>query len=422
MKFDNGYILIVDTDADRIAAAVRGCGDVLPVPAFVARDGDDAIRILQQCGPPVVMVTALALPGRDGLLVIESLRRLDANAAVIAWAADRDMREYAANQLAHSRAKVLSRPLSADVCRRCVEALTSGSDNVSETIAAPSAEKRERREEREGNDENWMDLAERTRQRLRVTGAAAYTKVRGETEYRWSVSWRPDTPMLNFPMILPSALEEVMGNGIARMWSDLSDDSSPSSVGAGHVAVRSLAIVPILREGEMAGALCVFDSEPDAVRDEGLETLSALAKRSPAREPGPALPVDRAEAGAMIKELALVGDDELEMSVIVFAITARRTSDLPAIGDIFASTVRGNDMVVRWTDAEVLVVLNGVEQAVAERVADRIRDAVQTKSANTIAVSGVVTDLRAADSFEDTVARTTKRLRKVAREGRPRIA
>src|SRR5262249_27965992 len=163
--------------------------------------------------------------------------------------------------------------------------------------------------------------------------------------------------------------------------------------------------------------------QPQALRDDGLETLTALARRTPARQPGPAAPVDREAAGAIIeKELARVSRDELQLSVIVFAITARKTSDLPAGGDIFASAVRGNDMVVRWTSAELLVVLTGIERGVAERVADRIRGAVETKTANTIAVSGVVTDLRETGSFEDTVARTAKHLRKVARDGRPRIA
>src|SRR5262249_36588512 len=123
MSVDGGYILIVDTDPDRIAAAVRGCGDALPVPTLVTRSGDDAIGSLQQFGAPVLLMTAVTLPGPDGLSVIESLRRIDSDAAVIAWTTDRDMREYAVSQLAHTRAKVLGRALSPAVCQRCVEAL-----------------------------------------------------------------------------------------------------------------------------------------------------------------------------------------------------------------------------------------------------------------------------------------------------------
>jgi CheY-like chemotaxis protein len=424
MSFGSGYILIVDTDADRIAAAVRGCGDALPVPTLVARSGDDAIRSLQQFGPPVLLMTALALPDPDGLTVIESLRRMDAEAPVIAWTTDREMREYAVSQLAYTRAKVLGRALSPTVCQRCVEALlpreetsTVLGDPIIESpvIENPVVENREA---------NWLELAERARLRLRVAGAAAYTKERGNAEYRWSVSWQPDTPMANFPVILPSALEEVIESGIPKIWTDLDDGSPSSSAGLpSHLSLRSLAIVPILRDGGMVGALCVFDSAPQALRDEDLEALGALAGRSPARLPGPALPIDRTDAHAIIKrELARVARDERHLSVIVFAITAHRTNDLPTVSDVFAAAVRGNDTVIRWTSAEVLVVLAGVERTVAEQVAERIRGAVETRTANMIAVSGAVTDLRAADSFEDTVSRAAKRLQKTLRDGRPRIA
>jgi CheY-like chemotaxis protein len=426
MKFDNGYILIVDTDADRIAAAVRGGGDALAVPTLIARSSDDALQILKQCGAPALLMTSLALPGRDGLSVIESLRRIDDTAAVIAWTPDREIREYAVSQLSHTRAKVLGRALSADVCRRCVEALLARKETSTTPTAADveAHEAHEAHEDRENREENWLDLAERARQQLQVAGAAAYTKVRDETEYRWSVSWKPDTPMPNFPIMLPSALEEVMASGAARVWTDLDNESRRSVPGApSHVELRSLAIVPILRDGEVAGALCVFDSEPNALRDDHLETLSALTRRSPARRPGPALPVERTAADAIIKrELARVSGDQLQLSVIVFAITARTAHDLSAVGDMFASVVRGNDTVVRWTSAEVLVVLVGVERHVAELVAERIRGAVETRTANSIALSGAVTDLRATDSFEDAVARTARRLHKTARDGRPRIA
>ena len=406
------YVLIVDTDADRIAAAVRGCGDALPMPTLVARNGDDAIRILQQFGPPAVLMAALTLPDRDGFAVIESLRRIDDNAAVIAWAGDRELREYAANWLAGTRAKVLGRALSPAVCQRCVQTLCGDDARLVPTVSSVDR-----------CEENWLDLAESARRRLRVAGAAAYTKVCGASEYRWSVSWRPDAPMPDFPMILPSALEEVMATGAARMWTDLVNDSMSGSSGAPSlVALRTVAVVPILRDGEIAGALCVFDSEPDALRHDDLETLSAIAARSPARHTGPASPMDRNGADAIIKrELARVNGDQ-PTSVILFAVTARRTNDLSTAGDVLASAVRGNDLVIRWTTSEVLVVLVGVCCDVAARVAERIRGAVERRAANRIAVSGDVTKLRATDSFEEVIAKAAERLQNTAQDGRPRIA
>jgi GAF domain-containing protein len=397
------YILIVDTDADRIDAAVRGCGEVLAVPTLIARHVDDAIQILLQFGPPAVLMSALALPDQNGLSLIESLRRIDDNVPMIVWAADRELREYAANRLAGSRAKVLSRAWSATVCRRCVDALLQrdATSKVPAVAVAPDVQ------------ENWLNLAERARQRLGVIGAAAYTKVCGAAEYRLSVSWMPEAPMLDFPVMLSSALEEVMASGIARIWTDLLDEPGRCASGAVmQVALRSLAIVPILREGQLAGALCIFHAEPHAFRHDTLETLSAIAGRPTTRHPGPALAIDRDAADDIIKaELARARGDQLPLAIILFAVTARE-SDLPAIGEILATAVRGNDLVIRWTSSEVLLILAGVNRGVARRVAERIRGLVQTRVASRVAVLDAVTELRTNDSVEDAVARAAERLQK----------
>jgi CheY-like chemotaxis protein len=405
------YVLIVDADADRVAAAIRGVGDALPAPALVARNGDDAMRILRQFGPPALLMTALALPGQDGLSVIESLRRIDDNAPVIAWAADRDLREYAASRLPRTRAKILGGTLSSSVLRRCVDGLLRG-DETSRTPIASNVE---------APAEHWMDLAERARQRLGVVGAAAYAKARDAADYRLAVSWMPDAPMPNFPVILLSALEEVMASGVARVWTDLVDESRPHSSGAASLAaVRSLAIVPILRERETAGALCVFDSKPHALRTDDLETLSAIAGRSASPHPVP-VPMIRHTTDAIVESAVGVSRDQLAASVLLFAIDARRAKDLQAVGDLLAGAVRGDDVVVRRTNSEVVVVLAGVDRGDARRVAERIRSVVETKAAKGIGLSGAVTELRTTDSFDEIVARAAERLQQDAQDGHPRI-
>jgi len=394
------YVLIVDTDPDRIAAAVRGC-EALPLTTVISRSGEDATRILQQLGAPALSIVTMTLPGRDGLGVIETLRRLDDDAPVIACAEDRALREYAVSRLAGSRAKVIGGALSTELCRRCVGALVRR-DQLPR--AAPVAHI-------EDDEENWFDLAERARQRLGVAGAVAYTRVRGATEYRVSASWRPDAPVLTFPPMLPSAIEEVIANGVARMWADLADESAPSSLSTGgDEMLRSLAIVPIVREGDVVGALCAFDSEPRAVRRHDLETLTAFAGRSMARIPGPPSPIDRGVADTIVQsELARVSRDQLPASVILFAVTTLEATEYPAVDEMLAAAVRGNDLVVRWTRSEMLVVLTGVDDGVAHRVAERIRGAVETTSANQVAISGAVTKLRATDSLGDVVARASIR-------------
>jgi hypothetical protein len=385
------YILILETDQDRIAAAVRGSGDAVPLPTLVVREADDAIRVIRQFGPPAVLMTTLGMSAGASFSVIELLRCVDGDAPVIAWADDRDLREYAANQLAHTRAKVLGSALSAALCQRCLEALLPRNDAAT---TAPSSNS-------DGfEEEHWVELAERVRDSFGADGAAAYTKLPGTAEYRLSASWSPDAPMSNFPGFLTSALEEAIATGVDRMWTDL-----------GEGALRSLAIVPILRDRETAGALSVFDSEPHAFCHDDLETLRAMAGGSAPRRGVPAVPMPRDNADAIIKrELARVLPDEQPLSLILFAATARTKDDLPAIDDILAGLVRGDDVVIRWTNSEVLVVLSGVDRGIARRVAKRIGGAAETKVADGIAIAGAVTELRAADAFEDTVARAAERL------------
>jgi GAF domain-containing protein len=234
-----------------------------------------------------------------------------------------------------------------------------------------------------------------------VVGAAAYTKGRGAAEYTMSVSWRPDAPMANFPLILSSAVEDVLRRGVARIWTDLDDNQT-----AQDVAVRALAIVPIRRERDIIGALCAFDVAPHALRDEDLDLLSAIAAGSLPRRGLPAVPIDREAADTIIRrELVRSGGDPQPLTVMLFAMTTQSSNELSPFDDILASLVRGNDLVVRWTPSQVVVVLAGVDNGLAQRVAGRISEIVETKTPQGAAVSSAVIEVGRAESLEDTIAR-----------------
>jgi CheY-like chemotaxis protein len=430
------YVLIVDTDADRIAKAVRECSDVLPTQLLIARDGDDAVRMLTQFGPPAILIVALTLPGKDSLAVIEALRSVDEGAAIIAWADDRELREYAASRLANSRAKVLGTCASPAVLRRSLDALLRGRSGA-------AGDDRRVSPQRVPQSENWSDLAERAQKLLGVAGAAVYARVDGETQYRLSVVWSSDAPMPPIPDLLPSAVDKIIAGGPGHVWADLANEPGlASDTPAYHESMRSLAIVPIVRDGDIAGALCAFDLKPHALGQPELNRLGALAggaaiadavlSRALSVAPPPtSLPLERDVARWVIpRELARVRREQLSLSVILFAATPRAPQNVelsalvtpPSIGEALARAVRGNDLVVRWTDSAVLLVLTGVGGGVARRVAERVRTVVEMNAANRIAVSGAVTELRTIDSFEATVARAAERLRVAVQDGQPRIA
>lgn len=134
--------------------------------------------------------------------------------------------------------------------------------------------------------------------------------------------------------------------------------------------------------------------------------------------------MDRDVAQVIVpRELARARREQLSLSVVLFAATPRlpQGAELPSVGDMLAQAVRGNDLVIRWTDSEALLLLT-VGGGVARRVAERVRAVVETNAANRVAVSGAVTEVRTSDSFEATVARAAERLQVAVKDGRPRIA
>jgi len=70
------YVLVADADVPRTAACIESI-EPFKVGVRVARDGEEAIGILQRFGPPILLITDLSLPRKDGFAVIEALRGTD---------------------------------------------------------------------------------------------------------------------------------------------------------------------------------------------------------------------------------------------------------------------------------------------------------------------------------------------------------
>lgn len=422
----NSYVLIVDTDSDRIARAVRECADILPARLVVTRDGDDAVRMLTQFGAPVLLVAALSLPGKDGFAVIDAVRRLDDTVAIVAFADDREVREYAACRLSQARARVLGAGVPPVVLKRCLETvLHRAADPERDDPIGPGDGDRV-------EDSDWSGLAARAREALGVAGAAVYAKSGGHGQYRLSVIWTSESPMPPIPDDLPATLQDVIEGGAARIWPDLADEAQVGGGGAMRLdSLRSLAIVPVRRNGEIVGALSVFDLRPHAIRESDLDTLIAIVRggsTSLVRRRIKPSPVDRDVARqAIAQEVARVRREQLSLSVILLAASrphqaeALATTAPVAVTDMLARGVRGSDLIVRWTDSEILLVLVGVGASLARRIAERIRTIVETTESERVSVSGAVSELRTTESFEGMVARAEAKLRAVEGDA-PQIA
>ncbi len=412
------YALVADADAGRIGVAVEECSRLLPWRVCIARDGHDAVRIAMQFGAPALLMISLDVPGRTGVSVVEALLRMDDSLAVIAWSAERDLREYAVSSLSRRSIRVLRPTAPAAVLRSCIQAVLRGRDRV---------ESREADED--GPSQSALQrLARRAQQRFGVSGAAVYRKASAPGKYRIAIAWDDDAPMPALPAILPAAVEMAISSGDALLWPDVATEAPSRDQDDAPHAIRSLAVVPIVADGELAGALTVFDAKPEALRDSDLPVLAALAGgAAPAndrRETATAAPIDRSIADLVLRrELARVRRERIAVSVVLFGTHAgqQRTAQ-ELVGTVLARTVRENDLVIRWTESEILLVLTGVAGEVARHVAERVRVAVEMSSSQNVALSGTVIELRPTDSFEVTVARAAERLRDVVSAGQPRIA
>ena len=89
---------------------------------LVARDGDEATRILDRFGPPILLIIDLSLARRDGFAVIEGLRAQGrGRTEIIAWAAFRELSEFAAQRLSGLNVRVLRGAAPADVVQTAIE-------------------------------------------------------------------------------------------------------------------------------------------------------------------------------------------------------------------------------------------------------------------------------------------------------------
>src|SRR5439155_14235208 len=79
------YVLVADADVQRTAACVESI-KAFNLGVLVARDGEEALGILRRFGAPILLITDLTLPRKDGFALIEAVRDIDGGRTeIIAW-------------------------------------------------------------------------------------------------------------------------------------------------------------------------------------------------------------------------------------------------------------------------------------------------------------------------------------------------
>ena len=268
------YVLVADTHVERAAMCLDAIRQ-FKAGVLVARDGDEATRIMERFGPPILLIIDLSLTRRDGFAVIEGLRAHRwARTEIIAWAAFRELSEFAAQRLSGLNVRVLRGGAPADVVQAAIErAFERHSSTAAKVDLAtnPTAEELH---------EMMAGLAERARQLSRTPGVAVYLRAPGSTQFRASVTWTSDAPIPHSPYYMPRVFGWILETGEALVLPDLAKqpltDVPTSTL---QDVVRGLVAVPIMSSNQqIIGTICVFDLKPLVLNDVDVDALKALGR------------------------------------------------------------------------------------------------------------------------------------------------
>ena len=470
------YVLVADTNVERAAM----CLDAIrrfKAGVLVARDGEEAARILDRFGPPILMIIDLSLARRDGFAVIEGLRaQRRGRTEIIAWAAFRELSEFAAQRLSGLNVRVLRGAAPADVIQTAIERAFerhSNTASVADPVSMPSAEEL---------PEIMAALGEKARHLVRTPGVAVYLRAPGATQFRASVTWTSDSPIPHSPYYMPRVFGWILETGEALVLPDLATQPlSDVPTSTLQDVVRGLVAVPITApSGQIVGTICVFDLKPLVLSDVDVDALKALGRSvsfgeqahpeahadgvpdidhphaaphswaavgeapavappapfprvEPAREPAPEPPtalLDRLTGEfAAARELARARREERSVSVVLFSVSsdaqpgpASRDDAAALVARTLTKVIRESDLPIRWAGDEVLLVLPGLALDDARRVAERVRAALQAGTGYRAAVSAGVAELMAAESFGTLVTRARERVRLALEHGHNRVA
>ncbi len=456
---DLSYVLVADAHQER-AAFCRESVARFQLGLLIARDGEQAIQLVERFGPPVLLIVDLALPVRDGCAVIEAVRRDQRRRSeIIAWAPSREMREYAAARLTGLDVRVISDAAPRSTMHAVIERVLAPRDTAavgeSPESSAESDELRER----------MADLLQRARQLCGTSGAGVYMRSHGESRYHATFAWISDELMPHSPHHLPYAFERITRTGEVVLSRDLgAADRDPSSAGDGPDAVRGLAGVPIISHGEVLGAICVFDIKPLQIDDRSVAALKTLGQVTfdgarialPAVTPAPFRDraSDRDDADerredtvlphvvdwppsmlersggefAVARELARARREGHQLSVVLFDFAPADRSALGAddaalenVTETLLRTIRQSDLPIRWSGSELLVVLPGLADDQARTVAERVRAALHAGARHRVAISGGVAQLNADERFGDVVDRARQKVAIAVGRGHNRV-
>jgi diguanylate cyclase (GGDEF)-like protein len=449
------YVLIAEYDLKR-AVIYRQLVNDEGWAVLVARDGDEARRILHRQGPPALLMSEMSLPGMDGFALLKELRLAVPAAEVpaIMLSASSELRASAWNQ-------------RDALGVRAVLARSASWSELREAIRVALAEVPSRGDAKEGLAEgaSAYDILRRVvgdvSRMFEVPIAAAYARLSQKELFAAHVSLEGPPPDFQISQQW-TFLQQVLSAGEPLIVPDARNHpiyGEQPLVQRG--VIRGFAGTPLLTAtGETTGALCIIDT---GVLRFGVHDLDALQtvvdgighdleRRTRSRrvadgaesqelsrialtDPLTGVANRRGGEKSILREMSRSQRHGTPLSFVLMDIDRFKVINdthghaagdraLREVSRTVADIVRGSDLAIRWGGDEILLVLPGVEREGAMVLAERVRqriEALHLSDVGPVTISGGVAQLEGTKSFDEVFAEADKHLLQAKGSGRNRV-
>ena len=189
------YVLIAEADVARAAWCLQAIRP-FKLGALVARDGDEAATILHRFGPPVLLISDISLPRRDGFVVMETLRTLDRHRTpIVALSPFSALSGYAARRKDLTIGAIVVPTISTAAFADVIERLLRLAPSSREERAGPV------RVERAGDlDALMRDASEETVRITGVPGVADQQRLPAR-QHKQVLYWQPQSLLHRQPLL-----------------------------------------------------------------------------------------------------------------------------------------------------------------------------------------------------------------------------
>jgi diguanylate cyclase (GGDEF)-like protein len=394
------YVLVADPNQERVAV-YRAAADHMRLGLLVARSGEQAARVMEQFGLPVLLAVDMTVAEMQGVALIETAEAKQQPMLVVAFSSSRALREYSASRHERLRLDVIRPDATAEAVRAVIDRALRERPPLSDPTSEAAV--------------TCSQLSANAREHAARAAVAVDVDDPGETEVRATVTWRTETIVAQAPSPDLNGTARSIGDGPLPIEDDALSEPGPHAHDAfswgGDDEIQALV-----------------DRPPSSATDPDADKLSlpgGLAWQ-------PTLLERKRGEFEVARELARARREQRQLSVVLFDVSKghehasddRRVEDelLQDVADTLVRAIRQSDLPIHWSGNELLLVLPGLAGAEARGVAERVRAAMQAGGQHRVAVAGGVAELDTDEQFGSVVRRARAKLAEALARGHNRVS